>query len=35
MKKATDLDVFAMVATHLAKGGSLNVIGKEITSLKN
>jgi S-adenosylmethionine hydrolase len=27
-------DVFAMVATHLAKGGSLNVIGKESTSLK-
>lgn len=33
-EKATDLDVFAMVATHLVKGGSLNVIGKEITSLK-
>jgi len=33
-EKATDLDVFAMVATHLAKGGSLNVIGKEISSLK-
>lgn len=31
---ATDLDVFVTVATHLAKGGLPNVIGKEIASLK-
>lgn len=31
---ATDLDVFVKVACHLAKGGLLNVIGKEITSIK-
>jgi len=31
---ATDLDVFVKVACHLAKGGLPNVIGKEITSLK-
>jgi hypothetical protein len=31
---ATDLDVFVTVACHLAKGGLLNVIGKEITALK-
>ena len=31
---ATDLDVFVTVACHLAKGGLLNVIGKEITSIK-
>ena len=31
---ATDLDVFVKVACHLAKGGLLNVIGKEITQLK-
>ncbi|MDD3004940.1 SAM-dependent chlorinase/fluorinase [Flavobacterium sp.] len=31
---ASDLDVFITVATHLAKGGLLNVIGKEIQSLK-
>ena len=31
---ATDLDVFVTVASHLSKGGSLNVIGKEITSIK-
>ena len=31
---ANDLDVFVMVATHLAKGGSLSVIGKEKTNLK-
>lgn len=31
---ATDLDVFKTVACHLAKGGSLNVIGKEIKELK-
>ena len=31
---ATDMDVFKTVACHLAKGGSLNVIGKEITALK-
>lgn len=32
--EATDIDVFVTVATHLAKGGLLNVIGKEITALK-
>lgn len=31
---ATDLDVFVKVACHLAKGGSLNVIGKEIKAIK-
>ena len=31
---ATDLDVFVTVACHLAKGGLLNVIGKEISALK-
>jgi S-adenosylmethionine hydrolase len=31
---ATDLDVFVTVACHLAKGGLLNVIGKEITEIK-
>lgn len=31
---ATDIDVFVTVATHLSKGGLLNVIGKEITALK-
>lgn len=28
------MDVFVTVASHLAKGGSLNVIGREITALK-
>lgn len=32
--EATDLDVFTTVACHLAKGGSLNVVGKEINELK-
>jgi S-adenosylmethionine hydrolase len=32
--EATDLDVFVTVATHIAKGGMLNVIGKEIKSIK-
>ena len=32
--EATDLDVFVKVACHLAKGGLLNVIGKEIDSIK-
>jgi hypothetical protein len=32
---ATDLDVFVMVACHLAKGGSLSVIGKEINQIKD
>ena len=32
--EATDLDVFVKVACHLAKGGLLNVIGKEINKLK-
>ncbi len=31
---ATDLDVFITVASHLSKGGLLNVIGKEITEIK-
>ena len=31
---ATDMDVFVTVAVHLAKGGLLNVIGKEIKQLK-
>lgn len=31
---ATDLDVFVTVACHLAKGGLLNVIGKEIDAIK-
>lgn len=30
-----DMDVFIMVATHLARRGSLNVIGREITAVKN
>ncbi|WP_026705497.1 SAM hydrolase/SAM-dependent halogenase family protein [Flavobacterium soli] len=31
---ATDLDVFVKVACHLSKGGLLNVIGKEIKTIK-
>ena len=31
---ASDLDVFVTVACHLAKGGLLNVIGKEINTIK-
>jgi S-adenosylmethionine hydrolase len=31
---ASDLDVFVKVACHIAKGGLLNVIGKEIKSIK-
>ena len=31
---ATDLDVFVKVACHLARGGLLNVIGKDITTIK-
>ena len=31
---ATDLDTFVKVACHLAKGGLLNVIGKEINAIK-
>ena len=31
---ATDIDVFVKVACHIAKGGTLNVIGKKIDSLK-
>lgn len=31
---ATDLDVFVTVACHLAKGGLLNVIGKEIKTIQ-
>lgn len=33
--QATDLDVFVTVASHIAKGGLLNVIGKEITTIKH
>jgi S-adenosylmethionine hydrolase len=33
-KEATDMDVFITVAIHLAKGGLLTVIGKEINSIK-
>jgi S-adenosylmethionine hydrolase len=32
--EATDLDVFVKVACHLAKGGALSVIGKEIDTIK-
>lgn len=32
--EATDLDVFVKVACHIAKGGVLSVIGKEIDSIK-
>ena len=32
--EATDLDVFVKVACHIAKGGQLNVIGKEIKTIK-
>ncbi len=32
--EASDLDVFVKVACHIAKGGLLNVIGKEIKSIK-
>lgn len=32
--EATDLDVFVTVACHIAKGGLLNVIGREISSIK-
>ncbi|WP_418262610.1 SAM hydrolase/SAM-dependent halogenase family protein [Flavobacterium faecale] len=31
---ATDLDVFVKVACHIARGGLLNVIGKEISAIK-
>jgi S-adenosylmethionine hydrolase len=31
---ASDMDVFITVACHLAKGGLLNVIGKEISAIK-
>jgi S-adenosylmethionine hydrolase len=31
---ATDLDVFVKVACHIAKGGLLNVIGKDIKAIK-
>ena len=31
---ATDLDVFVKVACHIAKGGLLNIIGKEIKNIK-
>jgi S-adenosylmethionine hydrolase len=33
--EATDLDIFVKVACHIAKGGLLNLIGKEIDSLKS
>jgi S-adenosylmethionine hydrolase len=31
---STEMDVFVAVACHLAKGGQLNVIGREITEIK-
>ena len=31
---ATDLDIFVKVACHIAKGGALSVIGKEINNVK-
>ena len=34
LPEATDMDVFVTVAVHIAKGGSLSVIGKEIKALK-
>jgi len=34
-ENATDMGVFVAVACHIARGGLLNVIGKDITSLKN
>lgn len=33
-EEASDMDVFVKVACHLARGGLLNVIGREISSLK-
>ena len=33
-EEATDLDVFVKVACHIANGGLLNVIGKEIKTIK-
>lgn len=33
-EEATDMNVFVAVACHIARGGLLNVIGKEITTLK-
>ena len=35
LPEATDMDVFVKVACHLAKGGLLNVIGKEIMEIKD
>lgn len=35
LSDASDLDVFVTVACHLAKGGLLNVIGREITTIKD
>ena len=35
LPEATDMDVFVTVAVHLAKGGALNVIGKEINTIKD
>ncbi|MBS7233230.1 SAM-dependent chlorinase/fluorinase [Flavobacterium psychroterrae] len=32
--ESSDLDIFIQVACHIAKGGLLNVIGKEINSIK-
>ena len=34
LPEATDMDVLVTVAVHIAKGGSLNVIGREIKTLK-
>jgi S-adenosylmethionine hydrolase len=35
LPEATDMDVFVTVAVHIAKGGSLSVIGKEIKTIKD
>lgn len=35
LTEASDMNVFATVASHLAKGGNISVIGKEIESLKD
>ena len=35
LTESSDMDVLIMVAVHIAKGGSLNVIGKEIDVLKD
>lgn len=34
-ENASDMEVFVTVAAHIARGGLLNVIGREITEIKN